>query len=226
LLQAAFPQGLPPGLVGGVDLALAEPLLSEFKLGVVVPLGRGGIRLAISDQGDPVAWQAWLVANWGVEVARFLDSGPTGCRKMVDTDGVTATIYLDDLQDHGCQEMCRILELPGGRRSHFTRHSSLPEVLLPRELRPVAAVLTGGIWGLRWCEDRCVGALWISESRWREDPGRTADLVERELSPPPIWARCRDALAPLGWRLYPDAIELGPRGQVDVTMGWVRFDRD
>jgi hypothetical protein len=222
MLAAAFVDGLPTGLAGLVDLDLADRLLADFKLGIVLPFGGGPTRLAVSDEGDPTGWVAWIHSRWGAVADTFLASGPPGCRRMVDTDGRTARLFLDDLHEHGCPEMCRMLALPSGGESHYTRHSSLPLVLLPRELRDTAQLLTGGLWGLCWDQDRCIGGLWISESRWRKDPERTAALVEQALDPPPPWGRCRDALAPLGWRLYPDAVELRKGNQIDVTLGWVK----
>ncbi len=223
LLQAVWPEGLSVALAELVDLDLASRLLADFKLGVVLRDDGGVPRLALSDEGDPEGWAEAVAARWGGEVAAFLEGGPAGCRRMLDTAGDgTARLFLDDLHAHGCEEMCRVLHLPGGSRSHFTRHPVLPAGLLPRGSRALAGRLTGGIWGLHWAEDRCVGGLWISESRWRGDAVRTAALVVAELALPLAWSRAREALGERGWRLYPDAVELFADGHAEVTLGWVR----
>ncbi len=222
LIGIAYPQSLPPGLDGLVNATLSDRLLEDFKFGVVLSFDGRPTRLAISDEGEPGEWLAWIRSHWGERAVEFANSGPVGCRRMIDTDGVHARIFLDDLQDHGSEEMCRILSLPDGTVSRYTRHEQAPLGRMPPEVRRTAERLTGGVWGLLWTDQACTGALWISESRWRGDVHRTTSMVETVFTPPKEWYRCRDALAQHGWVMYPDAVELGANGEVDVTLGWVR----
>ena len=60
LIGIAYPQSLPPGLDGLVNATLSDRLLEDFKFGVVLSFDGRPTRLAISDEGEPGEWLAWI----------------------------------------------------------------------------------------------------------------------------------------------------------------------
>ena len=53
LLDTAFKKNVPEGIANIVRPEIARPLLTEFKLGVILPWGKpSATRIAISAQGE------------------------------------------------------------------------------------------------------------------------------------------------------------------------------
>jgi hypothetical protein len=205
-----------PGLRRLVRPAVAGPLLGEFKLGPILPTA-GPPRLYLSWAGEKAAWLRRVrVAFPGEAVDRFLAEVPAGCRRMVDTDGERAELYLDDLHQTGAAEICRVLGWPGLERSVIVPAAALPGALEPL-LGPFVA--RGGMLAER------VGpggprALWVSEARWRETLGEARAVLEREHGLPPRYAAVEAAAAAHGFRAYIDGIDAHD-GVLDVSLAFV-----
>lgn len=202
-------------------------------------------RMALSDQREPTPWQQAVGHQWpSAEAARFLNQVGAGSRRMVDSDGsTTAVLYLDDLQatshelvppgDLATLElMCATLTLPGEQRGWLTRHAEPPLKWLDGPLRERTHALLDlgavGLWALRWSGAEVEAVLWITESRWRgnADTAQAAvmALLKQNQAPPvatETLATLQACLAPLGHRIYPDAVELSPRGVIDLTIGFL-----
>ena len=235
LVAAAFPEGLPDRLRAGFDPVLVDRLLYDYKWDPVMPFGHTGpVRASTADRGAPERWAAWVREAWPhPDLDGFLALAPPGTRRMVDSDGgPTAVVYLDDLQDvaHGLDGpaglplLCATLTLPSGARGWLTRHAAPPLDVVSGPLRARVAELVaagaGDLWGVRWSGGRPVGALWVTEARWRGDPDRASAVVE-VLGHPPGWAAIRAASASVGLVAYPDGVELRAEGGADVTVGFV-----
>ncbi len=217
-----------------VDRALAAELIEEFKLGPIFPLGSPRApRIALSNQGEPVRWRnAVLGAFAHPKLERFLDSVPPSARRMVDTDGDSTIVYLDDLQDvegglvdaSGRALMFLTLDTVSGRLGSGTRHTEPPQELLDgvlaERLTELVRLGAAGLWSIRWEAKRAVGLVWVSESRWRKNAGSAAELL-RALGTHPGIEECARAASAAGYLAYPDAIEVRDDGSWDVTLGFV-----
>lgn len=175
-------------------------------------------RVAVADSASP-DWEATVRRSWP-GAGPLLDAAPAGCRRMVDTDGHNAIVYLDDLQEHGLTWqgrplMCLTWSSRSGQRETYTRHERLPAGA-PVDVGPLADA--GGVWGVRWQKRRPVGLLWVSEARWRESWDE-ANAALSCLGRCPAWERASVWLDGQGWQAYPDAVELLVGGRIDVTLG-------
>ena len=239
LLAAAFDGEVPARIASLIQPDIAGSLLEDFKVGPVLPCGLGGrpTRVAISDQGEAIAWAAAVQRAWPhVLTDEWLRLGQ-GRRRMVDTaGGRKAVLYLDDLQDHPALEranamrapedqaevMCISVKLPSGTTSCVTRHTEPPMRHLFGGLSEAVADVVDqgaeGLWGLRWQGGRVVSVVWVTEARWRGTVARSTAIAE-SLAPPTSWGRCRSAMAAIGHTAYPDAVELFGDGTADLTVG-------
>jgi len=231
LLAFAFPDGAPPWLDRLVDRELVARHLADFKLNPVLPRDPTlPCRLALSDQGEVERWERGILAAFpGRRAQVFAALSPAGARRMIDTDGVTAELYLDDLQavPHELPSptddplMCLTLSLPAGGRTSITRHDAPPLEAVTPALADRVRRLPGGVWGLRWRRDAIVSALWISEARWRGDHADKTSAFEAAFPDQPRLAELRALAAEHALVAYPDAVELHADGRVDLTVGFL-----
>jgi hypothetical protein len=234
LLSIAWSQGVPQRLDGLIDRGLCDELLADFKMGLVFPLDDRGRppRLALSSQGERDQWCQAVMARWpSPSLAGFLERVPSDTRLMIDSDGLDqAVVYLDDLQrvDHGLQTpeglelMCWSLTLPAGTEGFLTRHGEPPRSWVPPSLARRFDDLIDdgaeGLWAVRWQADEPVAVLWISESRWRQNPAASRRIVGG-LGGNPSYEAALACLAEYGRGGYPDAVELRGDGGIEVTLG-------
>lgn len=238
VLEAA---GWPPGgtlhaqRAALVDVAQCAALLEDFKLGPIFPLAASRPpRIALSNQGEVTRWRSAVLAAFPhPKLERFLDSVPASARRMIDSDGATAIVYLDDLQDleggardaEGRPLMFLTLDTRSGRLGAGTRHEAPPRALLDgvlaQRLAQLEAAGAVGLWSVRFEAKRPVGVVWVSESRWRKNPEVAIGVLNRIGTHPGIDASARAAQA-AGYLAYPDAIEARADGSWDVTLGFVR----
>ena len=231
LLALAFPTGPPPWLDRLVDRELAARLLPDFKLNPVLPRDRAlPCRIALSDKDEIGRWESLILESFPLRRTQaFVALSPPGARRMVDTDGATAELYLDDLQavPHALPSptrdplMCLTLTLPGGGRTSITRHGAPPLEIAPPALHDAIRRLPGGVWGVRWKRDAVVSAVWVSEARWRGDTVAKTAAFEAGFPDQPRFAEVRALAAAHDLVAYPDAVELGVAGAVDLTVGFV-----
>ncbi|TNF34716.1 MAG: hypothetical protein EP329_06935 [Deltaproteobacteria bacterium] len=231
LLALAFPDGVAPWLDALVDRDLCGRLLADFKLNPVLPRDPGRpCRVALSDQGEPERWERLVLAAFPLRRTEvFAALSPPGARRMVDTDGETAELYLDDLQAvaHALPSptadplMCLTLTLPGGGRTSITRHGAPPLAAAPPALHDAIRRLPGGVWGLRWKRDAVVSAVWVSEARWRGDHVEKTAAFAAAFPAQPRFAEVRALAAAHALVAYPDAVELHVDGRVDLTVGFL-----
>lgn len=237
LLAFVFPGGVPAWVDRLVDREVVARRLEDFKLNPVLPVDDAArpARIALSDGDEAAGWEAAVVEGLGdPRVGAFLGLAPRGTRRMIDTDGACSELYLDDLQDvaHGLVSptvdplMCWTLSLPRGERAVFTRHVSPPWARVCDALagRIDALMEQGatGIWGVRWRDGAPKSVLWVSEARWRGDHEAKTEVFEAALGRPARWRAMRELAARHGLVAYPDAVELGVRGEVDLTVGFLR----
>ena len=101
MLEAVFPQGIPPRIEAMVQPAVADELLADFKVGPVLAFCGDArpVRVAISDQGEAERWTTAVLQQWpGSRTEDILSLAGPGVRRMVDTDGSDkAEIYLDKM---------------------------------------------------------------------------------------------------------------------------------
>jgi hypothetical protein len=218
-----------------VDRRLCSQLLEDFKLGPIFPLGATrAARIALSNQNEPERWQRAVQSAFPhAKLEKFLVSVPAGARRMIDTDGRTGVVYLDDLQDvedglrdaAGRPLMFLTLDSKTGKLGAGTRHVDPPTHLLDGLLaeRLVQLLDAGatGLWSVRWEAKRPVGLVWVSESRWRHNPENAIAVAGRLGSHSGIEVCVRAATA-AGFVAYPDAIEARADGSWDVTLGFCR----
>lgn len=209
VLAVVFPRGIPARIAPLLDREAAARGLDRFKLGPVLALRGGPHRLTISDGGEATAdWIARVERAWPDAGAAAFLSAPAE-RRMVDTDGVRGVLYLDDL---GGEVMCRTLATDGER----TVLARCPVERLPAFATPR---FPGGFWAVRRRGDEATGALWVSESLHRGTAEASAALVD-DLGGGDAWGALREAARAHGFTAYPDGIELGADGRVDVTVGF------
>ncbi len=218
-----------------VDRRLCAELLEDFKLGPIFPVHASrASRIAVSDQGEPERWRRAVLDAFPLpKLERFLDSVPPGTRRMIDTDGRTGVVYLDDLQDvdsgladaSGRPLMFLTFDTATEKLGSGTRHREPPkellEGLLAERLDLLLRAGAVGLWSVRWEAKRPVGLVWISESRWRHNPGE-ASAVARQLGAHHGLEACARAAQAAGYSAYPDAIEARADGSWDITLGFCR----
>ena len=236
LLQSLFPQGLPSRLEALLPRSIPAARLEDYALNPVLSTRPAAPpRLAIARASAPQSWEKALQLLWPDSGAQdFFSQAPAKARRMLDSDGGEEVVfYLDDLQDHeedlqhklGGTLVCMCLHHPSGRQSHITRHLTPPMGILPEALEAVLKswVSQGaeGVWGIHWREGLPSGVLWITESRWR---GRLAwnRAILRGWGLPKGWELLERAALKQGLQIYPDAVELLPDGQRDITVGFLR----
>lgn len=233
LLGAAFGGEIPPTLARLLRDGIGVADLIAFEVSVIVPMGGGPPRFAFANIGNHAEWNARTAIFWPhAQRARFLRLVPPHTRRMVDSDGgPNARYFLDDLQEvahrlqgpRGFPLMCASLHIPSGELGTISRHSRAPLELYPP---PVASAVQAhvardakGLWGVQWAGTTPVGAVWVSESRWRGNAVFTRGLVDA-LGPPPAWDRIATAAERAGLIIYPDAYEWTASGW-DVTVGFM-----
>lgn len=237
LLAFVFPGGVPAWVDRLVDRRVVSRRLEDFKLNPVLPVEDAArpARIALSDGDEPDRWEAAVLEGLGdARVAPFLGLAPRGTRRMIDTDGASSELYLDDLQDveHGLASptvdplMCWTLSLPRGCRAVFTRHVTPPWARVCEGLAGGIDALmehgATGIWGVRWRDAAPTGVLWVSEARWRGDHEAKIEVFEAALGRPARWRSIRELAAAHRLVAYPDAVELGVGGEIDLTVGFLR----
>lgn len=230
LISLAFPAGLPLWLDRLVDRELVARLLPDFKLNPVLPRDSAlPLRVALSDKDEVSRWERLVLEAFPLRRTQaFAELSPPGARRMIDTDGATAELYLDDLQAvrHALPSptddplMCLTLTLPGGGRTAITRHDAPPVALVPA-LGDAIDRLPGGVWGVRWRRGAVLSAVWVSEARWRGDTEAKTAAFDAAFPDHPRFAAIRALAAAHGLVAYPDAVELGVDGRVDLTVGFV-----
>ena len=218
-IAAAFPSGAPDRLARLLDAEL-DPL--AFELGPILPLrgpkARLKPRLFIADRPDPGRWQrAVLEAFPDPGLAAFLQGAPRGVRRMIDTDGIRADVYLDDLQLHGLPQMCDVLAWPSGARSQITFISAVPDAFAVFGASRLQDA--GGRLALRRGPSTIPHLLWITEARWRGTVEATEATLAGWLGLPGGYRALADAAAPLGHRIYVDALDVSLDGCIDLTVG-------
>lgn len=232
-LGTAFGGPVPAALLPLVRPELTVDALVAFELSVILSFGGGPTRLAVATGGQSDWWNSVVRTRWPVpRLRKFLSIVAPSARRMVDTaDGREARFFLDDLQDLqrplvgplGLPLMCAYLHLPSGRTGSITRHRAVPASFVTGKIEEDVAVLSAleptGVWGLLWENGLVVGAVWVSESRWRGNALRTRALVDA-LQPSIRWQQLAKYADELGYTLYPDAMEWTPLGW-DVTVGLV-----
>lgn len=229
IFETAFPRGVPSHVARIVDRDAAAAALEGFKLNPVLSLDGRPHRVATSDVGElRTAWTERIAEICGpMPVQEFFDRYPAARRRMVDTDGQRVVVYADDFADEGSGElqvMCCSLS-NDGERTTVIRDAELPLRRLPGDIARTASALglSGGFWAARWRQGQIVGALWISESRWRGDAERTGAHFDRIAGG--SWRALREVADARGHIAYPDGVEIVGAGAIDVTVGFVRRRR-
>jgi hypothetical protein len=163
--------------------------------------------------------------------SNFLNRIPRA-RRMVDTDGHLARLYLDDLQEleapprgpNGAELLCISRIHPAGPTSQITRHSEDPTSILrppwTQRLQECQDQGMRGLWGIRWSmgeSPQVLSLLWINEARWSGCVEPSAQQEDDRADP--RWLHCRELAAHHGLVAYPDAIELGRDGSKELTVG-------
>ncbi len=230
LMMATFGRIMPPQVRAVLPTDLTPRDALDFKVNPILPVGsERPPRVAISDGREPAQWARRVESTYpSPQVARFIATVP-GCRRMVDTNGESAVLYLDDLQEHvsrkgpaGRPLMALTLQVPQGNRSLMTLEPNPPRQLFScRIAEQLDALLSHGAtgrWAVRYRRRQPISVLWITEARWRDTYDETTAVLEGALGLPSAWKRLGEAAVELS--TYPDAVELlGPRG-LDVTVGW------
>lgn len=233
-LLAAF-EGTPnPVLLGLLDLEHAGAHLTQFSYGPVFSYD-GTVctpRLTVSDVGDSEGWLRRVKAQWSsAQVDAFLSRGPNGCRRMVDTDGETTLLYLDDLQDvthrmesplAGVPLLCASYAIGDGEETVMTRHEHFPESLLlshaPHLISLRNACDMEGVWGIRWQGGEAISLLCVTEVRTRSGVDRAIQAMAALPASDGQKGFCK-VMRSRELRPYPDSVEFFPSGRLDVTLG-------
>lgn len=233
ILCATFGAEVPPRVHRLVDREICLRRIEDYKLGPILPIGAArGTRVAISNQDEPARFRRAVLDEFRVPgLERFLGSVPETTRRMIDTDGVGAVVYLDDLQElslsapDGRPLMFSSFDTSNGRMGYGTRHSEPPLDLLGGRWRDALDRLLDlgavGLWCVRWERRRPSGLVWVSESRHRKNPEQSVAIVEA-LGSHSGWDACRRLAAGAGLMAYADAIEAIGDGSWDVTVGFCR----
>lgn len=206
LLSTVFPDTVP-ALVQAVLPDDWDP--RQFAAGPIFSTS-GQHRFYVADDGSRPAWEAAVRAAVP-GAGPLLDRARPGVRRMLDTDGHRADVYLDDLHlhDSGSSVVCEAHDHPSGANSQLRFLDALPAGAA--RLRP--------LWGVGRLLER-VGdrrsLLWITEARYTGRVEQVDALAARLFAVPGgYWALRRR------WpRAYIDGIELHPDGTVDLTPGF------
>ncbi len=220
--------GMPDKLEAIWPEELADTLALAFKAGPILPMmGTGSPRAFVSNQSQRT-FVDQVAMEFGESARPFLSQLGPDTRKIVDTDGHSADLFLDDLQDvdhdlavpDGLTLMCSTLHLPSGRRTWLTRHGPPPRELLDQAWTARLDALLDhglrGLWGIRWGADGIYSLLCVNEDRWSGTPEPASLILDGLADPRWLAARARARAAGLG--AYPDAIEVHA-DRWDVTVG-------
>lgn len=205
LLEAAFGSN-PPRLLQELLTPRHDP--TAFDVGVLV-CSSGQHRVYLADTPDPAAWtHAVRQAAPGVE--RLLGAAPAGVRRMVDTDGHTHEVYLDDLHavrpDLGL--MALVWASASGALSRVRFVTDLPTGFDKQ------AALAGQRLALR-TGDGHRHLLWVSEAAHKGDCAGSWRRAEAAISLPALAQQLRERVP----GLYVDALDIEEDGRVAVTLG-------
>lgn len=216
IVAAAFPAGPPARLVPLLRAPL-DPL--SFDLGPILPLRHPGPRrVFVADRPDPVRWRSAVCSAFpDPALAAFLDQAPPGVRRMIDTDGTRADVYLDDLQLHGSAHMCEIFSWPERTRSRITFVEAVPEAFSAWARLEAA----GGRLALRQGLDQPPRLLWITEARWQGTTQATEATLADWIGLPDGYRALAAEVQALGHRAYVDALDVRLDGGADLTVGFL-----
>lgn len=226
LLSLAFGGQVPARVLDIWPDALAERHALDFKAAPILRLN-GPTRCFVSNGYEDAAFVERVASAFPDPAVRpFFTQLGADTRKIIDTDGQTAELYLDDLQRSthdldlpaDLQWMCATLELGTGRRTAISRHGALPTTLLSAfwQTRATSLGPLQGLWGLRWHGGEVTSLLLINEQRWRGDPASSTRAIDALADP--RWDACCAAARSAGLACYPDAIEFHAEA-IDITIG-------
>lgn len=229
LFALAFPEGLPGHLAQLIRMDDVERERLAFKAGPILTFDARPHRAYIANVAEEATFDARMASTLGrPDIATFFQQAPTA-RKMVDSDGEEAVLYLDDLHEadseltaHDDHElMCATWNLSTDERTTLTRHGRPPRHLLPipwqRRVDDLLHAGLVGLWAVRWNDASVRSLLWVNDTRWRGDPEQTSAVIDR--TGDATWSAIRERTAAEGLLAYPDSIELLPDGRWDVTVG-------
>lgn len=209
-IRALLAHALGPDLPELVErLVCADHRPEDFDVGVVLS-STGRHRAYIADRADPTGWDR-TVRRHLPGAARLLDAAPPGVRRMVDTDGTFAEVYLDDLQRHrpDLGLMCLVWSRASDQLSRVRLADSIPpgfSAFSKLSERGKLALRTGG--GVQHL-------LWVTEARWTGDVAEVRALAAQVVPLPPSFVALEVAMS----GVYIDALDLHANGRVDVTAG-------
>ena len=171
------------------------------------------------------AWRRALCPDHDAD--RWFNLVGPDVRRMMDTNGASHALYLDDLQDvtheraapPGHVLMCDILELPSHRHTTMTRHNHRPDTLISPAARAwFDRTGMDGLWSVRWHSSKPFSVICINEDRHQGTVRAASQRLQQWLTDPGLHAAAELA-AQRGLEVYPDAIEVHLDGQIDVTLG-------
>lgn len=231
LVRIAFEDRVPATVVGIWPGPLADRHALAFKACPILPIGHDAPpRMYVSNgfEDDTGFITRVAAAFHDPRIATFLGQLGPGARKIVDTDGISADCFLDDLQyvDHqldvpeGLDLLASTLRVPDGWRTLLSRHGAAPVALLDgawaARLDAVHAAGLTGHWAIRWGPGGIASLLLVNEARWS---GRAEASAQRlDALGDARWLACRARAHADGLAAYPDAIEVKDTGW-DVTVG-------
>ncbi|MCB9680996.1 MAG: hypothetical protein H6733_05940 [Alphaproteobacteria bacterium] len=232
---------VPAPIAAIADWSCAHARLDAFPAGPILVLDAPRPHRAfVASPAVPDGFAARVAhALRDPAVDTFLAQAPAGTRAMVDTDGTSAVVYLDDLHDvdhdlagarpaDGHELLCATLSTPGHVRTTVTRHGPPPRHLLSstwqRRVDDLLHAGLTGIWAVAWAEGAVRGVLWINDGRWRGTATRANRWLDARCAehPDAAWPRIRARAARDGLQAFPDGIELTADGGLDVTVGFFR----
>jgi|TARA_B110000495_G_C22933264_1_gene545667 hypothetical protein len=228
ILETVFLGRVPIAFTEMIDFGLADKLLSEFKMVIVLPLGKPQpVRVVWSDAGEPNRWQEKVTSFLSAGSAGFLENGPARCRRVLDSDGSTGELFLDDLHylpGSDPSTMCSIYN-PGQDGCLSVRRVDSPVAFeLPRELLFHRAFLQslaiGGMWAVRMdSAERLMSVLWVTEAKNKGNFKDVNAVVERN-EPPPQWGELNGMLSETPYEPFVDALEFFLDGRIDLSVAF------